>query len=138
MKTLKIGRSSSNDIILDDMTVSSVHAIIEVQEDGQMFIKDLNSKNGTFVNDKLIALRVPIFANDSIRVGNSQVNWVSYINKPSRPLKPVPLQVSIDSNEIVTKQTIGRSPDNNIVFSQKDISSFHAFLAKKKMEVSFW
>lgn len=132
MKTLKIGRGSSNDVILDDMTVSSAHAIIEIQEDGQVFIKDLNSKNGTFVNNKLITSRVSIFANDSIRVGNSELNWVNLINKPDKPPKPVPSQVPIGSDEIMRKVTIGRSSDNNIVFSQKDISSSHAFLAKKK------
>ena len=45
MRIIKIGRSSVNDIVLSDLTVSSSHAIIEIQDDGQVFIKDLNSKN---------------------------------------------------------------------------------------------
>ncbi len=132
MKTIKIGRNSSNDIVLDDMTVSSSHAIIEIQDDGHTFIKDLNSKNGTFINKKAVTVRTSIYANDIIRVGNSKVDWISQVNKPSFQKKTITPEIQLDSNEITRKVTIGRSSENSIVFTQKDISSSHAFLAKKK------
>ena len=52
-----IGRHPSNDLMVDDSSVSSHHAVIEAREDNYLdgrfnfFIKDLGSTNGTFVND---------------------------------------------------------------------------------------
>ena len=52
-----IGRQSGNDIMIDDSSVSSRHAVIEAREDDyldghfQFFIKDLGSTNGTYVNE---------------------------------------------------------------------------------------
>lgn len=56
---VKIGRSSSNDLILpsEDTRASSRHA--ELSYDGASFIlKDLNSTNGTFINDHKISTAV--------------------------------------------------------------------------------
>lgn len=51
---IRIGRSSRNDIVLDNPTVSREHATIEVGE-GRIVITDLGSKSGTYlaVGDKL-------------------------------------------------------------------------------------
>jgi pSer/pThr/pTyr-binding forkhead associated (FHA) protein len=52
-----IGRRSDNDILIDDTAVSGHHAVIEAREDDYLdghfgfFLKDLNSTNGTYVND---------------------------------------------------------------------------------------
>lgn len=52
-----IGRHTDNDIIIDDTSVSSRHAVIEAREDQyldghfQFFLKDLGSTNGTYVNE---------------------------------------------------------------------------------------
>lgn len=45
----KIGRDSSNDIVLADDFVSKQHAVIHV-EGGEIFVRDLNSHNGCRVN----------------------------------------------------------------------------------------
>jgi len=48
----KIGRSNSCDIIINEPTISSVHAIIR-KIDGIWYIYDNNSTNGLFLNDKI-------------------------------------------------------------------------------------
>src|SRR3954471_6496425 len=48
---MTVGRSSTCDIRMADAGVSSKHAKIWC-EDGQYFLMDLGSTNGTFVNDK--------------------------------------------------------------------------------------
>ena len=55
MKTIKIGRSRTNDCVFPNDTVSGTHAVLMVEASGERgTLKDLNSKNGTFVNNKRI------------------------------------------------------------------------------------
>ena len=49
---LKVGRDPQCDIFLNDMTVSRSHAIIEVT-DTSCIIRDTNSFNGIWVNDRM-------------------------------------------------------------------------------------
>jgi len=50
---LSVGRDPQCDIFLNDMTVSREHAVIEVRNDA-CIIKDLNSYNGVWVNDRMV------------------------------------------------------------------------------------
>lgn len=60
-KSHSIGRNPKSDIFLDDVAVSSHHAVIEAKEqsyfDGycDFTIRDLNSTNGTYVNDDRVS-----------------------------------------------------------------------------------
>ena len=48
-KTLTIGRKEGNDVLIDNLAVSGYHAKIDAIGDG-FFLTDLQSKNGSFVN----------------------------------------------------------------------------------------
>ena len=48
-ETITIGRMKENAIVLDNHSVSLVHARL-TRKDGEFFLKDLNSTNGTWVN----------------------------------------------------------------------------------------
>jgi pSer/pThr/pTyr-binding forkhead associated (FHA) protein len=56
-----LGRNSRNDIVIDDVAVSSQHAAIEARENSyfegycDFILKDLGSTNGTYINDERIA-----------------------------------------------------------------------------------
>lgn len=56
-----IGRAPRNDIIIDDATVSSLHAVIEIVDSGHL-LTDMESSNGTFVNKRKLG------ANESARL----------------------------------------------------------------------
>lgn len=45
---IKIGRGPSNDFVVNNMTVSRQHAVLEII-DGHIVIKDAGSKSGTYV-----------------------------------------------------------------------------------------
>jgi ABC-type multidrug transport system ATPase subunit/pSer/pThr/pTyr-binding forkhead associated (FHA) protein len=65
---LTFGRDSSNDIVIDVPTVSRYHS--QVERIGQRYrVKDLDSSNGTFVNDQRIEEEVWVTAGDTIRIG---------------------------------------------------------------------
>ncbi len=68
---ISIGRSKDNDIIIDDLSVSRKHAILEKDEAGKFYLTDLNSSNGTFVNNVRITEKTPITTNDHILLGKA-------------------------------------------------------------------
>ncbi|BFM11154.1 hypothetical protein R50072_13070 [Simiduia litorea] len=52
---LLVGRQSDNDIVLEDSTVSSLHAEITVDAEGVFHFKDLGSTNGVLYQGKKVA-----------------------------------------------------------------------------------
>ena len=87
MKVITIGRSSENDIVVDDFKVSRVHLQL-VFNDGICSIVDLNSSNGTFVNGQKINGEVQLQPNDVVRIGNTTLPWQEYVNTHTTPTPP--------------------------------------------------
>ena len=66
---LKIGRSSTSDLVLNqDLNVSRLHAELVKRSEGY-FILDAGGKNGTFVNDRRIDQPTLLKPGDRIRMG---------------------------------------------------------------------
>jgi ABC-type multidrug transport system ATPase subunit/pSer/pThr/pTyr-binding forkhead associated (FHA) protein len=66
---ITIGRSKDADIILPQLTITRQHAAIRKTEQGGYMIRDLGSKNGTFVNGKRITEETPLSEHDDILIG---------------------------------------------------------------------
>jgi two-component system NtrC family sensor kinase len=64
-----LGREVDNDIAVSDKSVSRMHAEIFLKKK-KLFIKDLGSHNGTFVNDQKITSS-PLSADDLLRLGKT-------------------------------------------------------------------
>lgn len=63
-----LGRSKSNQIIIEDESASRQHAEINNQH-GSLTIRDLDSTNGTFINREQINQITPLEHGDQIRIG---------------------------------------------------------------------
>lgn len=63
-----LGRSTSNECPIDNATVSSRHARLSYHHN-QWWLEDLNSTNGTFLNDERVSMPTVIVAGDELRVG---------------------------------------------------------------------
>ena len=50
IKTVRIGRKQESDVVLDDPSVSRLHAELTVTSDGQAYLVDCASSGGTFVS----------------------------------------------------------------------------------------
>jgi len=70
-----LGRANGNDIVIPDSTVSGKHATI-TQEDGNFYITDIGSTNGTFINNTRIQGKHIIKFGDNIRMGAAQLKFV--------------------------------------------------------------
>jgi pSer/pThr/pTyr-binding forkhead associated (FHA) protein len=72
---MNIGRRPGSEILLDNMAVSGNHAsIFTIGEDS--FVQDMNSTNGTFVNNKRIA-KHHLENNDVITIGNHSLTYLN-------------------------------------------------------------
>lgn len=70
---MNIGRRPGSEILLDNMAVSGNHAsIFTIGEDS--FVQDLNSTNGTFVNNKRIS-KHHLEDGDTITIGNHSLTY---------------------------------------------------------------
>lgn len=67
---LVIGRSKDADVHIKDATISRKHATIGVDGTGSVILTDLNSTNGTFVNEKKVT-RAVLNNNDKLRLGDN-------------------------------------------------------------------
>jgi aspartyl protease family protein len=78
MKVVTIGRDTDNDIVVYDGKASRHHVQIISSGADNYRIVDLNSSNGTFVNDRKIQGETTLFATDMVRIGNTTLPWQSY------------------------------------------------------------
>ncbi|MGW8883761.1 FHA domain-containing protein [Streptomyces sp. NPDC055749] len=69
-RTVRIGRGSDNDLVIDDLVVSRRHAELRALADGTYEIVDLGSHNGTFLNGTPVD-RAPVSAGDIVGIGHS-------------------------------------------------------------------
>jgi pSer/pThr/pTyr-binding forkhead associated (FHA) protein len=73
---LTLGRAVGCQITLDDDTfVSQLHARL-FRRDGQLFVEDLGSTNGTFLNRKKVGAPSPLKRGDHLQVGKTVMELV--------------------------------------------------------------
>jgi pSer/pThr/pTyr-binding forkhead associated (FHA) protein len=71
-EVVAIGRDGANDIIIDHPLASRRHARFERSEDG-CFIRDLDSTNGTFVNEQRVEGRQLLHNQDHVLIADTIV-----------------------------------------------------------------
>jgi hypothetical protein len=72
---ISLGRSHDNVLVIEDSTVSSVHAAFTLAANSTLYLTDLGSSNGTFVNGVQIAMgdKTIVRAGDQLRFGEVEV-----------------------------------------------------------------
>jgi hypothetical protein len=67
---LTVGRAAGCGVALDDTTVSQLHARV-FRRDGRLWVEDLGSTNGTFVNRQKVSAPVALRRGDRVQVGST-------------------------------------------------------------------
>ena len=81
-QTHTLGRHTDNDIVIDDVAVSTNHAVIEATENNYLdgycdfILKDLGSTNGTFINDKQLEGERKLNSGDVVRLAWNKFKFV--------------------------------------------------------------
>ena len=68
-KIVKVGRAQDNDIVLTHSSVSRYHCELFYDGEGNVFLTDKNSVNGTFVNGRRVTSSVQLQPNDIVKPG---------------------------------------------------------------------
>ncbi|MFD5158619.1 FHA domain-containing protein [Streptomyces hawaiiensis] len=69
-RTVRIGRATDNDLVIDDLIVSRRHAELRALADGTYEITDLGSHNGTYLNGSPVTT-APVGQGDIVGIGHS-------------------------------------------------------------------
>lgn len=67
---MTIGRAEGCAIALDDKTASQLHARL-FRRDGRLFVEDLGSTNGTYLNAKPVSAAVALRRGDKLTIGRT-------------------------------------------------------------------
>jgi FHA domain/von Willebrand factor type A domain len=86
-----IGRSKTNEIVLEDESVSRLHAILQQEGFGAFSIRNHSEQNGTFVNQQKVE-NAPLSDGDIITMGSTHLRFArSAHTKPHRSSDDIPL-----------------------------------------------
>jgi serine/threonine-protein kinase len=78
-----LGKGAGNDIVIEDPAVSRSHATLR-WDNGQWYVFDHGSKNGSFVNDRRISGNFPLRPGDVLILGKTQIGIVTGPEPPQR------------------------------------------------------
>ena len=70
-----LGRRPYNDIVIDNLAVSGEHAVLQLT-DNDVFLEDLNSTNGTYVNGKAVKKQL-LQNNDTVEIGKYKIKFIN-------------------------------------------------------------
>jgi pSer/pThr/pTyr-binding forkhead associated (FHA) protein len=86
---ITIGRGSECNIVINDASISRVHAQISRQANG-MYVQDLSSRNGTKVNDEVLYAPQQLQAGDIVCVGSVRLAYSPVPNEAAERGTPTP------------------------------------------------
>ena len=78
-KMTRVGKKNDNELVINDKTVSRNHMEIEATQDSYL-LRDLNSTNGTFINDIQIK-EAFLSPGDIITIGNTKIEYQAFNEK---------------------------------------------------------
>lgn len=91
-----IGRTESNDIALPNPRVSRRHAVIQSQSSNELWLVDLGSRNGVFINGKRVQQPSLLRDRDLISIGPFQLTFI----QPNAPRLDAGSQTTMDRTVI--------------------------------------
>ena len=92
-----LGRKRHNDIVFDNMVVSGEHCVFELQGSSDVYVDDLGSTNGTYLNGHMIRSRELLRDKDAIGVGNFRVEYLAKETTKPRAAAESTRTMSLDS-----------------------------------------
>lgn len=108
-----LGRTESCDVIVNHDAISGVHAVLEIFDD-KAKIYDMNSTNGTYVNDEKVIVK-EFHVGDFFRLADVEFEFQVYSPEESLPpvlnsLEPSHGEASVKLPPVITSDLISAKP----------------------------
>jgi Nif-specific regulatory protein len=116
-ETLVIGRETSANLCIAEASVSRRHSKLEKKEAG-FVLTDLESLNGTFVNDVPIKTRL-LEHGDRVRIGDSQFLFLTHEGEATAKSS----EVKLDEAQVVSGSTVQIRFDDAVYLMARDLSA---------------
>jgi pSer/pThr/pTyr-binding forkhead associated (FHA) protein len=71
-RLIRLGRDPGNDVVMDHVTISRSHLELFIDKDQNVFLSDMTSMYGTFVNNERITLPILLQKGDTVYLGDKQ------------------------------------------------------------------
>ena len=155
---IRIGRATTNDVVVQDSRVSRNHALIECGAAGCTVV-DVGSPNGTWINGVRVERRL-LKSGDTLVIGDVSARFeagapeaehmtrLNSVADMDTALSQVSLQMEVAETNTARlavrsagrtwevaldreTQTIGRLPDNDIVINRQSVSRHHARVERR-------
>ena len=81
IESVKIGRNDTNDIVIDEDSMSGEHAVLNQRAGGNYELTDSESTNGTRVNGEKLGEPVMLKDGDALRFGSVDAQYISEISE---------------------------------------------------------
>src|SRR5215207_741978 len=116
-ESLIIGRETAANLCIADASVSRRHSKIEKKENG-FVLTDLESLNGTFVNDLPVKTRL-LEHGDRVRIGDSQFLFLTHEGEATSKSS----DVRLDEAHVVSGSTVQIRFDDALYLMARDLSA---------------
>jgi len=116
-EALVIGRDTAAGLCIADASVSRRHSRIEKRETG-FEITDLESLNGTFVNDVPVKQRM-LEHGDRVRIGNAHFVFLTHEGEPASKSS----DVTLDEAQVISGSTVQIRFDDALYQMARDLSA---------------
>lgn len=114
--SLSVGRGSDNDVVLGSKQVSRNHAVLNVL-DGQLYVTDLASSNGTFINEQ----RLEGNTSTSLQADDT-IGFASFSFQVKAPTSAAtPMNDSLQSAPVMTGDTPATTSTDNGVMAEEPV-----------------
>lgn len=87
------GRSDDNNFVLPDRWISRNHAMLQYMDNGEFYLIDLGSRNGTFVNGRRVNIPVILSSGDRLTLGQTELEF----HCPEQPQAALALPLERDT-----------------------------------------
>ncbi len=82
---ISIGKSEKNDVVLKNPFLAERHVELFIDENNAVYLTDLKSSSGTFVNDKKLVGFVKLEEGDEVFLGNGHLlEWEQIVSSYSK------------------------------------------------------
>jgi len=88
-----IGRDPKSTVALEDAGVSVLHAQIS-RYNGELYLRDMGSRNGTWVNRTQVTVPHRLTSGDRIQIGSTELSFVSSATAPGAAHSAAPLSMA--------------------------------------------